>query len=197
MQNKRLILASNSPRRIALLKTLGYPFAVVPHDTEESVSYDVSPDDLVQRLACQKAEDVAQRVGNAIIIGADTIVLLNHCILGKPVDAFDALRMLSMLSNAAHEVLTGVCMVEMPSKKKLLRFDRTHIKMKYITGEEIEAYIKSGEPMDKAGAYAVQGMGRQFVEEITGSYSNVVGLPLELVKEMLDHFINDKNAKKF
>ncbi|MBI5308424.1 MAG: Maf family protein, partial [Planctomycetes bacterium] len=95
MLNKRIILASNSPRRIALLKTLGYPFDVVPHDTEECVSYDVSPDELVQQLACQKAEDVAQRVENAVVIGADTIVLLNHCVLGKPIDASDARRMLS------------------------------------------------------------------------------------------------------
>ncbi len=191
MQNKRLILASNSPRRIALLKSLGHHFDVVPHDTEECVSYDVSPDELVRRLAFQKAQDVAQRVENAVIIGADTIVLLNHCILGKPVDASDALRMLSMLSDAEHEVLTGVCLLETPSKKKSLRFDRTQIKMKCITGEEINAYVKSGEPMDKAGAYAIQGSGSRFIEKITGSYSNVVGLPLELVKEMLDHFMND------
>ncbi len=191
MPNKRLILASNSPRRIALLKTLGYPFDVVPHDTEESVSYDISPDELVLRLARQKAEDVAKRVENAVIIGADTIVLFNHCILGKPVDVSDALRMLSMLSDAEHEVLTGVCLVETPSKKKSLRFDRTQIRMKHITGEEISAYVKSGEPMDKAGAYAIQGMGSRFIEKITGSYTNVVGLPLELVKAMLDHFMND------
>lgn len=191
MTNKRLILASNSPRRIALLKTLGYPFDVVPHNTEECVSNDISPEELVQRLALQKAEDVAQRVGNAVIISADTIVLLNHCILGKPVDGPDALRMLSMLSDAEHEVLTGVCLVEIPSKKKSLRFDRTQIKMRYITGEEINAYVKFGEPMDKAGAYAIQGLGSRFIEKITGSYTNVVGLPLELVKEMLNHFMND------
>jgi len=189
MQNKRLILASNSPRRIALLKTLGLAFDVVSHSTVECVSYDVSPDELVQRLACQKAEDVAQRVGNAVIIGADTIVLHNRCILGKPLDASDALRMLSMLSNTEHEVLTGICLVETPSKKKLLRFERTHIKMKYITGEEIDAYVKSGEPMDKAGAYAIQGLGSRFIEKTTGSYTNVVGLPLELLREMLDYFI--------
>lgn len=197
MPNKRIILASNSPRRIALLKTLGYAFDVVPHDTEESVTYDISPEELVQRLACQKAEDVAQRVEDAVVIGADTIILRNHCILGKPVDASDARRMLSMLSDAEHEVLTGVCMIETPSKKKSLRFDRTQIKMRRITGEEINAYVKSGEPMDKAGAYAIQGSGSRFIEKITGSYSNVVGLPLELVKEMLDHFMNDENAEKF
>ena len=191
MTNKRLILASSSPRRIALLKTLGYPFDVMSHDTEECVSHHVSPEDLVQRLALQKAEDVAQRVGNAVIIGADTIVLLNHCILGKPADEFDAHRMLSMLSDAEHEVLTGVCLVETPSKKKSLRFGRTQIKMRHISGEEINAYVKSGEPMDKAGAYAIQGSGSRFIEKITGSYSNVVCLPLELLKDMLDHFLND------
>ena len=179
-----------------MLKTLGYPFDVVPHDTDESVSYDISPEELVQRLACQKAEYVAQRVGNAVVIGADTIILLKHCILGKPIDTSDARRMLSMLSDAEHEVLTGVCMVEAPSKKKSLRFDRTQIKMRHITGEEINAYVKSGEPMDKAGAYAIQGLGSRFIEKITGSYSNVVGLPLELVKEMLNHFMNDLNAEK-
>lgn len=196
MTNKRLILASNSPRRIALLKTLGYLFDVVPHGTEEYVSNDVSPEELVRRLALQKAEDVAQRVENAVIIGADTIVLLNHCILGKPIDSSDACRMLSMLSDAEHEVLTGVCLVETPSKKKSLRIDRTQIKMRHITDEEINAYVISGEPMDKAGAYAIQGLGNRFIEKITGSYTNVVGLPLELVKEMLNHFMNDYNAEK-
>lgn len=191
MTNKRLILASNSPRRIALLKTLGYLFNVVPHGTEECVSKDVLPEELVRRLALQKAEDVAQRVENAVIIGADTIVLLNHCILGKPIDPSDACRMLSMLSDAEHEVLTGVCLVETPSKKKSLRIDRTQIKMRHITDEEINAYVISGEPMDKAGAYAIQGLGSRFIEKITGSYTNVVGLPLELVKEMLNHFMND------
>ena len=191
MTNKRLILASNSPRRIALLKTLGYPFDVVPHNTEECVSHDVSPEDLAQRFALQKAENVARRVENAVIIGADTIVLINHCILGKLVDVSDAHRMLSMLSDAEHEVLTGVCLVETSSKKKSLRFGRTQIRMRCITGEEINAYVKSGEPMDKAGAYAIQGLGSRFIEKITGSYTNVVGLPLELVKEMLNHFMND------
>lgn len=194
MSNKRFILASSSPRRIALLKLLGRHFDVIPHNIEEGVPGDVLPAALVQNLAYLKANDVAMRIDNAIIISADTIVSYNNCILGKPKDKDDAKRMLSMLSSSEHDIISGVCIMEMPSKKKLLRIDQTHIKMKHITEAEIKMYVSSGEPMDKAGAYAVQGGGSKFIEKIDGSYSNAVGLPLEIIQEMLDNFIEDANA---
>ncbi|OHB46920.1 MAG: septum formation protein Maf [Planctomycetes bacterium RIFOXYB12_FULL_42_10] len=194
MPKKRLILASNSPRRIVLLKSLGYHFDIVPHDIEECILGDVLPMELVQNLAFLKATDVARRVSNAIIISADTVIVHKKSILGKPKDVSDAKRILSMLSDSEHDVISGVCVMEMPSRKKMLRIERTHIKMKNIKDEEIDRYILTGEPMDKAGAYAIQGEGGKFIEKIDGSYSNAVGLPLELLQEMLSHFMSDENA---
>ncbi len=192
---KRLVLASNSPRRIALLMSLGYHFDIIPHTIEErSPCNDILPSELVQYLAFLKAKDVARRVENAIIISADTLVVHNKSVLGKPRDTQDARRILSLLSNSEHDIISGVCIIEMPSEKKLLRIDRTHIKMKHISKDEIEVYVRSGEPMDKAGAYAVQGEGRKFIEKIEGSYSNAVGLPLEIVQEMLNNFIHVNNS---
>ena len=194
MPKKRLILASNSPRRIVLLKSLGYHFDIVPHDIEECIIGDVLPMELVQNLAFLKATDVARRVSNAIIISADTVIVHKKSILGKPKDVSDAKRILSMLSDSEHDVISGVCVMEMPSRKKMLRIERTHIKMKNIKDEEIDRYILTGEPMDKAGAYAIQGEGGKFIEKIDGSYSNAVGLPLELLQEMLNHFMNEEDA---
>ncbi len=192
---KRFILASNSPRRITLLGSLGYHFDIIPHNIQEScVQNDALPIELVQYLAYQKANDVARRVNDAIIISADTVVFYEKSILGKPKNASDAKRMLLMLSNSEHDIVSGVCIMDMPSKKKILRTDRTYIKMRYIAEEEIEMYIKSGEPMDKAGAYAVQGEGRKFIEKMEGSYTNAIGLPLELIKEMINDLVKDENT---
>ncbi|MEP9412287.1 MAG: septum formation protein Maf [Candidatus Brocadia sp.] len=190
---KRLILASDSPRRITLLKMLGYHFDVIPHTIEECLSDNVLPTELVLNLAFKKASDVARKVENAIIISADTIVVQDKNILGKPRDPHDARRILSLLSNSEHTIITGVCVMDIPSKKKLLRTDRTCIKMRQISEEEIKVYVRTGEPMDKAGAYAIQGEGKKFIEKIEGSYSNAVGLPLEIVQEMLNNFFNINN----
>lgn len=198
MPTKRFVLASNSPRRVALLKSLGYHFDIIPHTIEEEYNQgDVVPTDLIKNVAYLKANDVARRVNDAIIISADTVVVYNKNILGKPKDISDAKRILSMLSGSEHEIISGVCIIDTSSKKKLLRIDRTYIKMKYMREKEIEMYITSGEPMDKAGAYAIQGEGRKFIEKIEGSYTNAVGLPLELVKEMINNFIKDANTEKF
>ena len=194
MPKKRLILASNSPRRIVLLKSLGYHFDIVPPGIVEGIHDNVLPTELVQKLAFLKASDVARRVCDAIIVSADTIVVHKKNILGKPKDVGDAKRILSILRNSEHDVISGVCVMEMPSRKKMLRIGRTHIKMKNVKDEEIDRYILTGEPMDKAGAYAIQGEGREFIEKIDGSFSNVVGLPLVLLQKMLNHFMNDENA---
>lgn len=195
MLKKSFILASSSPRRVVLLKTLGYHFNVIPHRVaEECVPCNALPVDFVQKLAFLKADDVARRVDSAIIIGADTIVLHNESILGKPKDKHDAKRMLLMLSNSEHEIISGVCVIDVPAKKKFLRFGRTHIRMRQIMEKEVEMYIRSGEGMDKAGAYAIQGEGKKFVEKIDGSYSNAIGLPLEIVREMLNNILCESNA---
>jgi len=194
MQKKRLILASNSPRRSVLLKSLGYHFDIVPPGIVEGNHDNVLPTELVQKLAFLKASDVARRVCNAIIISADTVVVHKKSILGKPKDINDAKRTLTILSDSEHDVISGVCVMELPSRKKMLRIEQTHIKMRTIKDEEIDRYILTGEPMDKAGAYAIQGEGREFIEKIDGSFSNVVGLPLELLQKMLNHFMNDENT---
>ena len=194
MPKKRLILASNSPRRSVLLKSLGYHFDIVPPGIVEGIHDNILPTELVQKLAFLKASDVAGRVCDAVIVSADTIIAHEKGILGKPKDVSDARRILSILSNSEHDVISGVCVMASPSRKKMLRIERTHIKMKNIKDEEIDRYILTGEPMDKAGAYAIQGEGGKFIEKIDGSYSNAVGLPLELLQEMLSHFMNDENA---
>ena len=194
MLQKRLVLASNSPRRIALLKTLGYSFDIIPHGIEEHLLCGVLPEVLALDLACQKADDVAKRVDNAIIVSADTVIAFNQHILGKPKDPENAKKMLALLNGSMHEVISGVCLVDVPSQKKMLRTDRTRITISKMTEEEIESYVSTGEPLDKAGAYAIQGGGKKFIEKIEGSYSNVVGLPLEILQDMLQHFIMGANA---
>lgn len=187
MLKKCIVLASNSPRRVSLLKSLGYIFNVIPHEIEEENFYNSDlPVEFVQRIAFLKADNVAKKVNNAIIISADTIVFQKKRMFGKPKDVQDAKRMLLMLSNSEHEVISGVCVMDVPSREKLLRFDRTRIKMRAISEEEIDIYVSSGEPLDKAGSYAIQGEGSKFIEKIEGSYSNAMGLPLELVQECLN-----------
>jgi septum formation protein len=177
-----IILASSSPRRREFLKQLGIQFKIVGPRIEEQPERGEEPGHFAWRLAVDKASDVAARVpGRSIIIAADTIVVLGKTILGKPKDAADAQRMLKMLSGREHEVITGVCVRQ--GKKKRSFVTSTDVEFKKLTKQEIEFYIASGEPMDKAGAYAIQGIGSFLVRKISGSYTNVVGLP---VAELLD-----------
>lgn len=181
------ILASASPRRRELLAELICDFEIIPAKGEEKTLDSVSPEALVQALAKQKAEEVAalpQARGKAVI-GSDTVVAYEGEVLGKPKDEADAFRMLKMLSGKTHEVFTGVC-IAYPSDGKrrcVVRADRTAVYFEELSDEWIRNYIKSGSPMDKAGAYGIQDGG--LVKKIEGSYSNVVGFPLELVGNML------------
>jgi septum formation protein len=182
MKQPSIILASSSPRRREFLKQLGIPFKVVVPRVEEQPEKREEPGHFAWRLAVDKARDVASRVSDrSIVIAADTIVVLGKKILGKPKDAADARRMLKMLSGREHEVITGVCVVQ--GKKRRSFVASTDVEFKKLTKQEIDFYIASGEPMDKAGAYAIQGIGSFLVREIRGSYTNVVGLP---VAELLD-----------
>ena len=177
-----IILASSSPRRREFLKRLGIPFKIVVPRVEEQPEKGEEPGHFAWRLAVDKALDVASRVpGKSIVIAADTIVVLGKTILGKPKDAADAQRMLKMLSAREHEVITGMCVMQ--GKKKRSFVTSTDVMFKKLTKQEIDFYIASGEPMDKAGAYAIQGIGSFLVRGIRGSYTNVVGLP---VAELLD-----------
>lgn len=190
---KRFVLASNSPQRIKLLKLMGLSFDVVPHGVEESLyNKRLPPDVLVQYLASLKAGSVAKGLKDVFIIGADTVVLHNNEVYGKPKDEDDARRMLFLLNNSVHEVFSGLCIKELPSENEYVGVALTKIKMKNVSVYELESYVQSGEPMGKAGAYAVQGAGRRFIDRIDGSYSNVVGLPLELLYKMLNDFVNNE-----
>ncbi|MDD4081205.1 MAG: Maf family protein [Eubacteriales bacterium] len=177
----RLILASSSPRRRELLQGMGLVFEVMEAQVDESL--DGAPEAVVRRLAQLKARDVAKRFPKDDILGADTLVSVDGKSLGKPRDLADAAKMLGMLSGRWHEVCTGVCLIA--HGQESVGFEETRVRFVKLTDEDIQRYCISGEPMGKAGAYAIQGRAGMYIPEIQGSYSNVVGLPIALVREML------------
>src|SRR6185369_4370483 len=183
-----IILASASPRRAELLASAGIAFKVVPGDIDETPLPDEDPVAHVLRLAEGKAREVASRTDGRFFIGADTIVLCGSEIMGKPRDAEDAKRMLRKLSGRAHQVITGFAIIDKNTYRNRSGTVSTDVVFKKLTDEEIDAYVLTGCPMDKAGAYAIQGGAAYMVERIDGSYTNVVGLPLCEVVESLRRF---------
>lgn len=182
----RLILASNSPRRRELLQNAGFDFEVRPSGIEETRLPDESPEDFARRLARDKSLEVArQSEAGSLVLGADTVVAVNGEILEKPVDAADAARMLRTLSGRAHRVITAVCLIRAPENILAWRHETTSVTFGNLTYEEIETYVASGEPFDKAGGYAIQGLASRFVPRIDGCYFNVVGLPIPLLYEIM------------
>ena len=179
----RLILASASPRRSELLRAAGFVFDVLSADVDEQPLAGEAPDPYVRRVALDKARAVAACVPDATVVAADTCVVVDGLILGKPADAQDAARMLRLLSGRAHEVLTGVAVIGPAGV--CVESSSSHVVFAPLSEGEIAWYVASGEPRDKAGAYAIQGLASRFVEEVDGSYSNVVGLPVALVYRML------------
>lgn len=175
MGQTRLILASGSPRRRAFLESLGLHFEVAPAELDETPLPAEEPRAYVRRLAAQKAEAVGIRFPQAAVLAADTTVVLEDEVLGKPQDASEARRMLQRLSGRSHRVLTGVALGGAARGSVVVE---TEVRFRVLEEAQLRWYVASGEPMDKAGAYAIQGLGGAFVERITGSYSNVVGLPL-------------------
>ena len=175
-----IILASASPRRRELLEQIGLSFQIIPSLVEEKELPGESPDAHVVRLSLEKASEVAARDQTTArwIIGSDTIVLCDNRILGKPTDAIQATSMLRLLSGREHRVLSGFAVIDKESGQQRAEAVSTKVKFRQLTDEEIARYIATGEPMDKAGAYAIQGLGVCFVAGIEGSYTNVVGLPL-------------------
>lgn len=178
-----IVLASASPRRQELLRNAGISFTVQPADIDEALLAGESPRDCAERLAREKALAVFQSRPQDFVLGADTIVVVDDLILGKPRDADDAMRMLRLLSGRTHEVITGVCLVG-PAGSTTVS-ETTLVTMCQIPHDEIQAYAATGEPMDKAGAYAIQGLASRWIPRIEGDYSNVVGLPVALVYTML------------
>jgi septum formation protein len=174
MQN--LILASSSPRRKELLENLRLTFAVSSSEVDESFDPKLSPEEVVMELAERKAQAVFKENRDAFVIGSDTIVVLNNQVLGKPADEAEAIRMLTSLSGTQHEVFTGVSIVSPTSTSRF--YERTEVWFWELTDDEIRAYVKSGEPLDKAGAYGIQQLGSMLVKKINGDYFAVVGLPV-------------------
>jgi septum formation protein len=182
----RLVLASASPRRAELLRGAGIDFEVMSADVDETMDAEETPEGYVRRIAQMKAETVRPRAGKRPVLGADTVVIVDNAVLGKPADDRDAERMLRLLSDRDHTVMTGVCLINPAAESERVRLSttRTRVRFAALTDEEIGWYVASGEPMDKAGAYAIQGLGSRFVTAIEGSYSNVVGLPVALVYDL-------------
>jgi len=183
--SSRLILASKSPRRSELLRQVGLEFQVVPSRVEEDLVRGESPQEHVIRLSEAKARNVAGKYPDCWVIAADTIVCINGSILGKPSNRQEALQMLRCLSGQEHWVLTGFAVCHLAEGKTDKETVQTAVKMKNLTPAEMEWYVQTGEPFDKAGGYAIQGIGSFMIESIRGSYTNVVGLPLCELIEML------------
>lgn len=184
----RLVLASGSPRRAEILRAVGWPFEAEAADVDESLRAGERPVEYVERLAREKAAAVARTRLFGLVLGADTVVVCEGEILGKPRDDEDARRMLRALSGRWHEVLTGVALVRAEDSRVEVAHERTRVRFCRMTEEEIDWYVETNEPADKAGAYAVQGRAALFIEGLEGDYWNVVGLPVRLVYELAGKF---------
>lgn len=183
---KKIILASSSPRRKELLQmVIGDNFEVQTSSYEENNSLDLSPKDLVLHQALEKARDVAKKNKTGMVIGADTVVVFNDKVLGKPHTKERAEQMLNRINGKVVEVITGLAVIDIKRKKELQDYELTKVKMKSMSAEEIRAYIRTGEPLDKAGAFGIQGKASVLVEMINGCYFNVVGLPLLNLNNLL------------
>ena len=187
-QNVRLILASSSPRRRQLLTDAGYEFVIVEPTDDEDAPDGLSPDGHAKLLATRKARSVAEGLAEGIVLGSDTVVTYEGEIIGKPDDARHAVQILSGLSGTRHAVITAVCLTDAATGEEMCEAETTAIQMRDVPLEAIKAYVATGECFGKAGAYAIQENGDAFIERIEGSFSNVVGLPLELVESMLARF---------
>ncbi len=186
-----LVLASGSPRRSEILRAVGWPFEATVSDVDETPREGEAAEVYVRRLAQEKAGAVASARLFGLVLGADTVVVVEGDILGKPRDAEDAGRMLRRLSARTHEVLTGVALVRAETGRSISGVARTRVRFAELSDGEIERYVETGEPFDKAGAYAVQGRASLFIEAIEGEYWNVVGLPIRLVYELARGFGKD------
>jgi septum formation protein len=180
-----LILASASPRRAELLKLLRVKFRIIPSDATEVVHEHLTPLEICQLNAHRKARAVAKRIPDALVIGADTLVFLDNKILGKPRNRADARRMLARLQGRTHQVVTGVSLIQLRTHRERVFAISTDVLFHPLDAGQIRDYLSRINPLDKAGAYAIQESGEKIISEISGSYSNVVGLPVERLREEL------------
>ena len=186
---KTVVLASKSPRRKELLESIGISFIVDPSDIEEIIDPQLPLEQVPNHLSKLKANDVASRYKNAIIIGADTVVIIDNQILGKPSSKEHAKKMLISLSGKTHKVITGFTILDTKTKKQVSSSVTTLVSVKTLTEQEIDEYIKTGEPFDAAGGYRVQGKyGKELIEEVDGDLSNVIGFPIQDLKTELRRF---------
>ncbi|HIS03278.1 MAG TPA: septum formation protein Maf [Candidatus Pullichristensenella avicola] len=185
-QGFRLILASASPRRRELLQRMGYAFEVCAPDVDEHV--EGRAEDIVRTLAVRKARAAAARCDEGIVVASDTLVSLEGKPLGKPADESEAYAMLRALSGRSHEVFTGVCLLDAATGREAVEVVETRVRFRALSDAQIWDYIRTGEPMDKAGAYGIQGGAGKFVEALEGSFENVMGFPVDEVERMLRSF---------
>lgn len=186
----KIVLASGSPRRKEILENMNLKFDIIKSEIEETTIENESPKDLVKRLSYEKAYDIASKNLDSIVIGADTVVVLDNNVLGKPKDEDEAFNMLKQMSGKEHDVITGVSILCLDLKKEICDYCVSKVKFKNLSDEEIYSYIKTGECMDKAGAYGIQGLGGLLVEYIKGDYFNIVGFPISSVAEILKNDFN-------
>ena len=184
---KRLVLASGSPRRREILRQFGVEFEIIESGIYEKISSEsIPPCEIAVSAARHKVRNVLERIGfPAVVVGADTIVVVDGEVMGKPEDALKAREMLTKLSGREHEVITGIAVADSVSGTELVDYQTTRVRMKSISPARIKKYVDTGEPLDKAGAYAIQGRAAVFVDSISGCYFNVVGLPVTKLDELL------------
>lgn len=185
----RIILASNSPRRKDLLNQIGIKFEIMPSDIDEDLSVlEGTINDKLEQLAFMKAKHIAEKIDEGLVIGADTVVVIDDIILGKPVNEEDAYKMLKLLNGRTHQVITGISVIDAKNNEYKTDHVATLVEFNDMSDQEIWSYIKSKEPMGKAGAYGIQGLGALLVKHVSGDYFNIVGLPLNTLNNMLLEF---------
>lgn len=185
-----IILASASPRRKEILKNANVKFEIMASSIEELTLDSESPCQMVMRLAFEKGIDIASRQKSDLVISADTIVVLDNTILGKPKDEIEARKMITSLSGRTHQVITGISLINLDNNKKIIDYVISNVKFKNLSEEDINDYIRTKESLDKAGAYGIQGYGALLVEEIQGDYFNIVGLPISRLSDLLKKHFN-------
>ena len=183
-----ILLASSSPRRKELMKLLNLPFKVISKHVDERINSSLSPAENVKHLAMQKALAVAKDYPEALVIGCDTVVVMGDQIIGKPKDEKNAKDILCMLSGKTHDVYTGVAVIALNEAINNCFYEKTSVDMDDVTLEEIAEYLATGEPMDKAGAYGIQGIGARYISGIKGDYYNVVGLPVHRLYKIIKNY---------
>lgn len=189
---KKIILGSQSPRRNSLIKNLNVDFEVIIPDFDEKLDSDNFSDDIIKSLSFQKAQSIlnkkTQTIVNSLVISADTVVILENKILGKPKDEAEAIEMLKFLSGKTHYVATAVTVLDSDTKKSLTEIVKTYVTFQDLADELIKDYVKTFKPLDKAGSYGIQEMGEEFIKSVDGDIENVIGLPTNILKEMLLRF---------